>query len=47
MDEERKEFSSQMQEIISQKDYLENRLMQEMDQMKNQVISFFNIVAGR
>lgn len=39
MDQEKKQFSSQMQELILQKENMENRLMQEMDRIKSQVIS--------
>jgi hypothetical protein len=47
MNQERKEFSNQMQELISQKETTEIRLNAEMNQIKTTVICKLNIVVGR
>ena len=40
MDDERRDFSTQMQDLMEQKDITEKRLMSEMDQIKTKVIGF-------
>ena len=47
MNEERKDFSNQIQELISQKEATEIRLNSEMNYIKTKVSFKLNIVVGR